>query len=341
MFQKIIVRLPNWIGDFVMATPVLTDLRRRFPTARITAMCPWPICELIKHDPAIDDLLCFSQCENDSAKRQNFLHIIQKLRMGKYDLGVLLTNSFSSAWWFSLGRVKRRLGYALDWRSLLLTDRMEPPETKIHQVDFYKYLMQPLGIPISETAPRLFFSDEEEEDAKKLLCGRGYRLGQPLIGINPGAAYGAAKCWPPERFHALAMRLLQDKDLFILFFGDAQTAPLVKEICDGLPERVVNLAGTTNLRELACLIKNCNVLVTNDSGPMHIGAALHTPIVALFGSTDDLITGPWGQKEAVINKHLGCSPCFKRTCSTDFCCMNKIEVEEVAKKALERGKKRV
>jgi heptosyltransferase-2 len=169
----------------------------------------------------------------------------------------------------------------------------------------------------------------------------GYRTGCPLIGVNPGAAYGAAKCWPPERFRSLALQFLQDPDQFVLFFGDTQTASLVKDICAGLPGRVINLAGTTNLRELTCLIQRCDVLVTNDSGPMHIGVAMGTPIVALFGSTDEIATGPWGQKGAIINKYQSCSPCFKRTCPGDFRCMNRIEVDEVAQKALERRKQRV
>jgi len=324
-----------------MATPVLADLRRRFPTAHITAMSSFAISELVKQDPAIDKILCFTKPESPAAARQSVFDISRKLRREKYDLGVLLTNSFSSACCFYLGKVKRRLGYAVDWRSLLLTDRMEPPEIKIHQIDFYKHLLQPLGILKSETPPRLYLLENEEEAAKALLYQRGYRSGQALIGINPGAAYGSAKCWPPERFRALAHVFLQDPDLAIVFFGDAQSRDLVNKICDGLPERVINLAGATNLRQLACLIKNCDVLVTNDSGPMHVGAALRTPIVALFGSTDDLITGPWNQKEGVINKHLCCSPCFKRTCFGDFRCMYKIEVEEVAQKAFERRKHRV
>lgn len=341
MYKKVIVRLPNWIGDFVMATPVLTDLRRQFPTAEITAMCPWPISDLLKQDPAIDEVFCFTRTDDFFAMKENTRNAIERLRAGKYDLGILLTNSFSSAWWFWQGGVRKRLGFAGNWRSMLLTDRMEPPDIRSHQVDVYKHLLQPLGIPMSETAPRLFFSDQEAHDAMELLVERGYRPGHPLIGINPGAAYGTAKCWPPERFRALALRFLQDPDAFVVFFGDAATQSLVKEICAGAPERMINLAGDTTLRQLACLIQHCDALVTNDSGPMHIGVALAAPIVALFGSTDDVATGPWGQKGAVINKHVSCSPCFKRTCPSDFRCMNQIEVEEVALKTLERMKTRV
>ena len=336
MFKKIIVRLPNWIGDMVMATPVLADLRRCFPDAEITAMCVSPISDLLKEDRSIDELFCFSRPLNEFSRRRDLRDIIEKLRAGKYDLGILLTNSFSSAWWFWQGRIGRRLGYSGNWRSLLLTDRMEPPENKLHQVEYYKHLLQPLGIPISETAPKLYFTEKEIADSKELLYQRGYTAGAPLIGINPGARYGTAKCWPPERFKALALRFLQDPAAYVVFFGDAASIKLVKEICTGLPDRIINLAGVTNLRELSCLIEDCHVLVTNDSGPMHIGVAMKTPIVALFGSTDEVTTGPYGQKGATINKHVSCSPCFKRTCPTDFRCMQQIEVEEVAAKALER-----
>ena len=164
-----------------------------------------------------------------------------------------------------------------------------------------------------------------------------------MIGINPGAAYGSAKCWPPERFKALALRLLLEKETYVVFFGDASTASLVKEICQGLPDTAINLAGVTSLRELACLIKDCDLLITNDSGPMHMGAAFDTPMIALFGSTDDRLTGPYGQETAVINKRVSCSPCFKRVCPIDFRCMKQIGVEEVAERAQEllRRKARV
>lgn len=332
MFKKIIVRLPNWIGDLVMATPVLSDLRNRFPASEITAMCSRPLSDLLLFDPAVDRVKRFSRAGN---------LVQEKWRMEKYDLGVLLTNSFSSAWQFWRAKIERRLGYGGHWRSMLLTDCVQTPRQRMHQVDFYKHLLQPLGIGISNTAPRLFFSKQEEAAAMEKLAQKGYRDGCPLIGVHPGAFYGPSKCWPPDRFRKLAFRLLQNPETFAVFFGDADSASLNGEICRGLSERAINLAGDTDLRELACVIKNCDVLVANDSGPMHIGAALQTPIVALFGSTDDAITGPWGQKDAVINKRAGCSPCFKRICPADFRCMQQITVEEVAFLTMERMKKRV
>lgn len=345
--QNIIVRMPNWIGDLVMATPVLSDLRKAFPKASITAMCRKPLCELLQKDASIDELYCFSRPQNEFLRRDELRDIIAKIAAGKYDTGILLTNSFSSAWWFWLGKVERRIGYAAHFRSWLLTDRLAFPRKKDgeHLTLAYKRLLAPLGIPVSETPPRLYVSEREVEESKQLLYQRGYAKGGTLIGINPGAAYGTAKCWPPERFRELAERMLKETDAWIVFFGDAATCSLVKEICQGLPSRVMNLAGVTSLRELACIVKDCSVLVTNDSGPMHIGAAFGTPLVALFGSTDEKATGPYGQSGNVINQHVECAPCFKRVCPTDFRCMKRISVEEVAacvrQRLADRGKLRI
>ena len=331
--QTILVRMPNWVGDLVMATPVLTDLRRHYPHASITAMCRTPLCELLKEDASIDELFCFTKPQNDFLRRELKRNVIDKIIRGKYDLGILLPNSFSSAWWFWQGKVKRRIGFAKGLRTPLLSDAVARPKQPEHLVVTYKRLLEPLGIPISDTKPRLYVSDAETARAHELLYQRGYKKGKKLVGINPGAAYGSAKCWPPERFRELALNLLIDKDVYVVFFGDTSTASLVKDICQGLPKYAMDLAGITSLRELACIIKSCDLLITNDSGPMHIGAAFEIPMIALFGSTDDLATGPYGHPEAVINKRVSCAPCFKRVCPIDFRCMKQITVDEVLDRA--------
>lgn len=327
--KNIIVRMPNWIGDLIMATPVLSDLRKAYPDAHITAMCRYPLCDLLKEDPEIDELFCFSKTSG-LGRRVEKRNIIEKLRKGKYDLGVLLTHSFSSAWWFWQGKVENRLGYECNGRKLLLTHSVPLPENiqNQHLVVTYKMLLQNLGIPISDTAPRLFLAEKELEEARTLLRRFGVAKNGIVVGINPGATYGSAKCWLPERFREVTQRLLQDKDIYVVYFGDSNTASLVGEIGQGLSSRVINLAGLTSLRQLACLIRLCDVLLTNDSGPMHIADALGTPIVALFGSTSEVVTGPY-HRGTVIHKHVECSPCYQRTCPIDFRCMKKIEADEV------------
>lgn len=330
--------MPNWIGDMVMATPILTDLRKAYPNSRITAMCRSPICDLLREDPEIDELFCFSKTSSFS-RRSEKKNIIEKLRQGKYDLGVLLTHSLSSAWWFWQGNVKTRLGYDCNGRRFFLSSSVPLPESveKQHLVVTYKGLLEPLGIPISNTNPRLFLSDKEVTDAKTLLMQHGVTKETTLIGINPGATYGSAKCWLPDRFRTVAQKLLKDPQVRILFFGDGQTAPLVKQICGGLGPRVVNLAGLTSLREVTALISLCDVLLTNDSGPMHIADALGTEIVALFGSTNEVVTGPY-RSGKVIHKHVECSPCYQRTCPIDFRCMKEIGADEVYEAILSKLK---
>jgi heptosyltransferase-2 len=327
--KNIIVRMPNWVGDVVMATPVLKDLRDAYPEARITAMCRFPMGELLLESPDIDEIFSFTKTDR-LVRRQEKKNILEKLRNGKYDLGILLPNTFSSAWWFWQGGVTYRLGYAAAGRSLLLTHPIEKSKNaeNQHLISTYKDLLAPLGIPVTQTKPKLYLSEDEVSKIKNLLSRHGVRSHHKIIGINPGAAYGSAKCWLPERFREVTTRLLEDKDKIVLYFGDLSTANLVKEICQGLSLRVINMAGLTSLRELASLISICDVLLTNDSGPMHIAGAFGTPVVALFGSTSSVMTGPWTNGK-VIQKHVTCSPCYRRTCPIDFRCMTQIGVDEV------------
>lgn len=328
--KNIIVRMPNWLGDLIMATPVLADLRAHFPEATITAMCQSNLASVLKHDPNLNEIYGYKR-PNGWIHHPEHWAIIDKVRYGKYDLGVLLTNSFSSAWWFWLGGVKKRIGFAGNVRSLLLSNAVSfPPETQTqHLVLTYKALLKPLGIPLSNTSPQLYLTPEERDAAKELLKRFGVIVGKhTIVGINPGAAFGTAKCWLPDRFHAVTQKLIEDPNVRVVYFGDPAGVSVVNEICTDLPEQVINLAGKTSLRELMALVNTCSVFLTNDSGPMHMASALGIPLVAIFGSTSDVKTGPYAGGK-VIHKHVECSPCYKRVCPIDFRCMKRIEVEEV------------
>lgn len=321
--------MPNWIGDFVMATPVLSHLRKKFPEAEIVAMCRGVSGQLLEKDADVDEVFQFKK-EKWISRHEEQRNVVKSIQQGEYDLGVLLPNSFSSAWFFFRGNVKHRLGYKGHKRQLLLTHPLNPPK-KIksqHLVHTYQMILEPLGIDQFSLPPRLYICNSEIGSAKNLVKKLGYKEGMKLVGINPGAAYGSAKCWLPDRFREVVNQLLEDPNVFILFFGDSGGAPLVEEIIQDISPRVVSLAGKTSLRALSSLISICDVLLTNDSGPMHIAAALNTPLVALFGSTSDVATGPYGS-EGVIHKHVSCSPCYLRTCPIDFRCMKEISVDEV------------
>lgn len=327
--MKIIVRMPNWVGDLVMATPLLTDLRRHFPDAHITAMCRRGLSELLKGDRDIDEVFAFTS-PSGWLKKDERRDLIRSLRRGQYELGILLTNSFSSAWWFWRGRVHRRIGFRNEGRGFLLTDKVSFPKEreKQHLVVTYKELLRPLNIPPSDTKPRLHLMEGERSAARDILRQQGVPDGATVVGINPGAAYGSSKCWLPERFCEVAKALIEGPSVYVVFFGDANGSALVKEICQKLPDRVINLAGGTTLRELVALIQLCDLFLTNDSGPMHIASALGTPLIALFGSTSSTKTGPYNGG-MVIEKGVECSPCYLRECPIDHKCMKEITTQEV------------
>jgi heptosyltransferase-2 len=323
--QNILVRMPNWLGDLVMATPILTDLKHHWPNAKLTVLCQGALSSVLEKDPHIDQIIAFDR------KSKSSKALLNSLKLGKYDLGVLLTNSFSSAWQFWQGNIQNTVGYVTHWRRWLLDYPLPFSQNrdKQHLVITYKQLLEPLGIPVSQTPPKLYLFSQELDDAQYQLRYRGIEKNDFIIGINPGAAYGSAKCWLPERFKSLTHQLLKNPRIKILFFGDKIGAPLVDEICHDLPShRVINLAGKTSLRELMAYIKHCQLFLTNDSGPMHVASALNTPLIALFGSTSDVATAPY-QGGTVIHKHVPCSPCYRRECPIDFRCMKQIEVDEV------------
>ncbi len=327
--QNILVRMPNWLGDLVMSTPVLKELRERWPEAKITACCRGTLGSIIQEDPNLNAIINFNPSKHWFATSTEG-DIIDSLKKGQYDLGLLLTNSFSSALMFYKGCVKHRLGYADNCRSFLLNHSIPYPEARNsqHLVSTYKMLLRPLGIPLSGSDPTLYITKQETAHASKQLLDFGFSPDDIIVGINPGAAYGSAKCWLPDRFKAVAEKLLKKPNVKVIFFGDRDGTPLVDEICKNLPQGALNLAGKTSIRELMAYLSQCDLLLTNDSGPMHMASALGVPLLALFGPTDDTTTGPY-KKERVIHKHVPCSPCHRRECPIDFRCMTRISVEEV------------
>lgn len=315
--KNILVRMPNWIGDLIMATAVLEELKKKYPKAKITAMCLKANCPLLQNNPFIDEILAFEKCSIFS-KKGAFL--IKELKEKKFDMGILLTNSFSSAYFFYGAKIPLRVGYKMHFRSFLLNIKRRFPKEKQHLVETYLDLLKSLSINAS-ASPKIFLSKNAQDSAKKTLKEIGYR-GEKLIGVNPFAAYGSAKCWPLERFLKIA-EVLASEGFFVVFFGSKKDKISFVE-----KPNIVNLVGKTDLEELSALIKECHLFLTNDSGPMHIAAALNVPLLALFGSTDEKQTGPY-KTGRIIKKKTLCSPCFQRVCKRDFACMLNIETKEV------------
>jgi len=317
--KTIAIRCPNWIGDAVMATPVFEQIKKLFPEAHLIAVAHHPIAELLENIKSIDEMLAFSR--KPAVKSKEEARITHLLKNKKIDLGILLTNSFSSAWSFFRAGIHDRLGYKAHFRSPLLTIPLSLPKNEQHDTYTYLDLLKPLGPIIYPDTLSLSLTSEEIDHIKKRLNTLGVDASHTLLVINPGAAYGSAKCWPKRNFYDLTTHFLKKQHIRIVCIGNDSYAS------QDLPKGIINLVNKTSIRELMALLATCNCLITNDSGPMHIAAAFKTPLVALFGSTNPFRTGPFNHV-TVLYKHVDCSPCYKRICPKDFRCMHQITTDE-------------
>jgi heptosyltransferase II len=242
-----------------------------------------------------------------------------------------LPNSFESAFISFLSGIPRRAGYNTDGRGLFLTHpvKVHPEAKKKHQVDYYLDLVATLGFQPVGRIPEISLGPELKKVAQQWIDSLGFPEGTDFVGVSPGATYGSAKEWFPERFGNLADRLQQGLGAQILLLGSSGDRKVAESVCRSARDALVDLTGKTTLGEAMALISRCRLFVTNDSGLMHVAAALGVPVVAIFGSTDPLRTGPLGGMSRVLCKTVPCAPCFKAKCPEDRRCMDLISVDEV------------
>lgn len=324
-----------------MTTPAVAALRSLLPTAHISVLVrPW-VAPVFSEHPAVDEVILFGYSgANNTLTEKIFLS--RSLKAKQFDLAVLFPNSFESALIAYLARIPRRVGYRTDGRHLFLTLPVDVPEDRRtrHEVFYYLGLIHSLQRRFFQDSvgamptgpPRLHVNvPAEGRAAAREFRSRVDPLENALlIGFNPGAAYGPAKCWPVEQFASLGRMLVERfPSCHILVFGTAKEEAVASSICASLGERGHNLAGRTTLAQVMGIIGILDLLVTNDSGLMHVGAGLDIPLVAVFGSTNPVTTGPWSGKSLIVRHELSCSPCLKRTCPSDFGCMKGIGVDEV------------
>lgn len=337
--QKIMVRAPNWIGDAVMALPALEALRARFGDAEIVVVSkPW-VSELYEHHPALNRQIVYDR-EGSHRGPAGFWGLVQNLRQERFDAAILFQNAFHAAWMAWCARIPVRVGYARDGRSRLLTEALEVPPVAAygHHASYYTQLLFRAGI-IDKCEPiqgvRLVVAKTEQKWAREHLQSLGLDGLRFLVGIHPGASFGPAKCWLPERFADLADRLVEALHADILLFGSEAEKPLAEEIAGEMEHVPTIVAGGTTLRQLMALFAQCRLIVSNDSGPMHLAAGLGVPQVAIFGSTNERLTGPLSAQARVVKHEVACSPCGLRECPIDFRCMNGLSVDVVYRATLE------
>jgi len=321
---RIVVFAPNWLGDSVMALPAIADVRRAAPDASLTIAARQSVAPFFSLVPGIDDIVV------PKRGRTPFSAAGQKGVRPLFDVAILLPNSFHAALTAWQANVPERWGYRTDWRRPLLTRAIDPP-VGMHQVEYYKSLVRALGlVPPSPFSgpPRIVLSDELRAIGVNELRGAGWDGARPLVALAPGAASGGAKRWPPASFASLARALANDGIQSVMVGGraDLPVARQIEETLEG--DVVLNLMGT-DLPTLAGILSACRALVSNDSGAMHLGAALGIRVTAVFGPTDERVTGPAGDGHIVLTHPVWCRPCMMHECPIDHRCMRGVGVDRV------------
>ena len=335
--ERLLVRAVNWLGDAVLTTPAIAALRAACPQARITLAAKPLVAELLRHHPDIDEIEVYDK-DGRHAGAFGMLRKARELRRKGYDAALLLQNAFDAAALAFLAGIPERMGYATDGRRLLLSRPVPVTEEilSLHHAEYYLRLLAELGVPLlMEPRLSLLVTDGERESMRDRLTASGIPEGKRILGINPGATYGSAKRWFPERFAEVADALSEEWDAAVVLMGSVPEMPLSAEIEAAMKRKPVNLAGRTTVRELMALLSGCFLLVTNDSGPMHIAAAFDVPIAAIFGPTDWNKTSPWTNRARVVRVDVDCSPCHLRECNRGHECMLGITAEMVATAARE------
>ena len=325
--MKIVIRAPNWIGDSIFAIPAIVSLCKNFPETQVWIAAREWVKDLFTSFNFIENIIPLP----DQSNLKSLKVSVQRLKEYDFDVGVLLSNSFSSALLLYLAKIPQRWGYKKDGRGVLLTNgvSLNNQRNLFHQVHYYLNLISGLGL--QTFSPQLSFpvTQEERQQAKNLLASLNVNLEKRIIILNPGAFYGSSKRWPVLKYAELS-KLYQDKyKANILIIGSPNEAGLAESIASHSVIKPFILTGKTNLRQLAALTSQADLFITNDSGPMHLANALKIPVVALFGPTDPRITGPFQEPSAIIKKDVPCWPCSYRECPFDHRCMMNIEPKEV------------
>lgn len=339
--SRILVRAPNWIGDAVMCEPALRGLRALFPKAEITLLAKPAIAELFIAYPGIDRRLVFDD-RGIHAGLSGKWTLAGLLRRQQFDLAVLLQNAFEAALITWLAGIRRRYGYVTDGRAFLLTDPVARPDraTLVHQVHYYWDLLMPLGVTGSPSVPSLAVSENETRAMDERLEELGIGRDDLIVGVNPGSTYGSAKRWLPERYAEAALRVCrqieqqQKRAVSVVILGAKGEEALGYSVADRLTVRSAVLSGRTTIRELMAATKRCAILLTNDTGPMHLAAAFAVPVVAVFGPTDWKTTAPYGWEASIVRQPVDCAPCLLRECPIDHRCMTGVTVDMVTQAAV-------
>ena len=333
--MKLLIRATNWVGDAIMALPALQAVRNRFPAAQISILALPYVADIYRGQGIADHLIPYDRHgEHKGVGGKEKLADV--LRSKKFATALLLQNAFDAAWIAWRAGIPERIGYNRDARGFLLTKPIRVPragEIPAHEKYYYLELLKRAGwIDALPEIPEisLYVSEEESRQAEAKLQTFGSQVDAVRIAVGAGASYGSAKCWPPERFAKAINRLLKERKAEVILFGTPAEAGVSAAIRAGLDQPALDLTGATQIAELPALLACCTAFLGNDSGAMHVAAAVGLPVVAVFGPTDPEGTAPVTPRCTIVQEKPYCSPCFLRRCPTDHRCMTAIAPERVS-----------
>lgn len=332
--MKLMIRATNWVGDAVMALPALRAIRQKFPEANIGIVARPYVAEIYRNQEICDELIAYDSSGEHKGWRGSE-RLASELRLRKFDVALLLQNAFDAAWLAWRADIPERIGYARDARSLLLTKAVPTPrvgEIPAHEKFYYLELLRRSGwlekFPDVERISLKVPEAGRRQAAEKLLEA-GARPHAFRVAIGAGASYGSAKCWMPDRFAETANRFQAERDADIILFGTPKEAAVSDAIIANMKRKPVDLTGKTAIGELPALLSQCHLFLGNDSGAMHVAAAVGLPVVAVFGPTDPEGTSPVTMQYSVVQQKPYCSPCFLKRCPTDHRCMKSVTPDMV------------
>ena len=343
--ERLLIVLPSWVGDVVMASPMLRALRQIYPTAQITGLLRANVRPMVDGSPWFDRLIPIRRRRerpHPGKRRRRLINLAGRLRRRHFDTAVLLPNSFRTALLVRAANIPRRVGYDRDGRGFLLTDRLLPLRRSgqfipVSAVEYYLGIARYLGAEAPDAGLELHAHPQQEAAAEALLAEAHVDAAEaPLVLINPGTGYGAAKRWDPQRFAAVADALIERHGVRVLLNGAPDERPVLDAVHAAARHELIDLRQHgCDLGVLKGIIRRCALMITNDTGPRHIAAAFGVPVVTIFGPTDPC----WSQidfaGERQVQVDVFCGPCQKKTCPLDHRCMTLIDVEMVLAKAEE------
>lgn len=327
--MKILVRATNWVGDAILALPALRAIRRRFPDANIAIVARPYLADIYRDQNICDELIGYDP-RGEHRGWSGREKLASEFRTKKFDVALLLQNAFDAAWLAWRAGVPERIGYARDARSVLLTKAIKVPrpgEIPLHEKFYYLELLRRAGwidgLPDDRHIP-LHVPDSARYRALQTLLEAGARPNALRVAVGAGASYGSAKCWPPDRFAKAINDFLSQRDADVVLFGTAAETVVSIAIASDLRKAPIDLTGKTSMAELPALLSQCQLFLGNDSGAMHVAAAVGLPVVAVFGPTDPEGTAPVTPHVSIVQQQPYCSPCFLRRCPTDHRCMTAV-----------------